>query len=257
MNREIVNLARFLEDAELGRYDVRKLVENHPQMTVQNGYEIQYEIVKSKLEQGYTLLGYKLGLTSAAKMEQMNVSEPIYGHLFDYMALQSPKLPFDELIHPRVEPEIAYIMGEDTAGDYSLEGMEQRIAWVCPAIEVVDSRYRNFDFTLCDVIADNSSSSRFILGEKVPMPKGGDLSQVAVSLAINGEVVGRGVGGDVLGHPTEALCMLSRILGERGEIIPKGAVVLTGGITKAYQVYTGDEVRAEIDSLGSTGFTVV
>jgi 2-oxo-3-hexenedioate decarboxylase len=191
-------------------------------------------------------------------MKQMNVDEPIRGLLFDYMVIDDGGvLVYDELIHPRVEAEIAFVLGEDLQGP-GVTGDEALRAtrYVLPALEFVDSRYENFKFTLPDVVADNTSASRFVLGSKLTAPDGLDLDLIGVTLQINGEIRGLGAGAAVLGHPANSVAMLANMLSRKGEKLKAGDVVLTGGITEAIRVEPGDVVTAKLDQLGDVSVVV-
>jgi 2-oxo-3-hexenedioate decarboxylase len=166
-------------------------------------------------------------------------------------------LVYDELIHPRVEAEIAFVLGEDLEGP-GVTGAQALKAtrYVLPALEFVDSRYENFKFTLPDVVADNTSASRFVLGSKLTAPEDLDLDLIGVTLQINGEIRGLGAGAAVLGHPANSVAMLANMLIRKGEELKAGDVVLTGGITEAIRVEPGDVVTAKLDQLGDVSVVV-
>jgi 2-oxo-3-hexenedioate decarboxylase len=249
-------LARILHLAETERMEVDRITLQHPELDVDSAYRIQEELTAIKLEQGNRLIGRKMGLTSVAKMKQMNVDQPIYGQLFDYMAVNDDGvLSINDFIHPRVEAEIAFILGEDIEGPGVTGAQVLRATqYVLPSLEIIDSRYRNFQFTLPDVIADNASSARFVLGSKLTVPEHIDLDLVGVILKVNGEIKGLGTGAAVLNHPARSVAMLANMLAQRGEKLEAGEVVLTGGITAAVALHFGDVVTAEFDQLGDVGF---
>lgn len=249
--------AEKLADAEVNKHEVIRLTAEHPELSVDEGYLIQDEIVAIKAEQGHQVFALKMGFTSTAKMKQMNVDEPIYGYIFDYMAVDRGELSLNELIHPKVEAEIAFILGQDIEGP-GITGAQVLAAteYVVPALEIIDSRYQNFQFTLPDVIADNTSSSRVFIGSTLRKPHELELDLVGVTLSINGKLKDLGAGAAVLGHPANSVAMLANMLARKGRKLKAGQLILTGGITGAHQLQEGDVVSAKWDGLGSIDFTV-
>nr|BAH79104.1 4-oxalocrotonate decarboxylase [Paenibacillus sp. JJ-1b] len=253
----IKDLARFLVDAEVEKKEVLKLTNEHPDLTVEDGYAIQEQLVQMKLEQGYRIVGPKMGLTSQAKMKQMNVNEPIYGYIFDYMVVNGQELSMSELIHPKVEAEIAFILGKDIEGP-GITGAQVLAAteYVVPALEIIDSRYQNFQFTLPDVIADNASSSRVFLGSTIKRPDNMELDLLGVTLSINGQIKDLGAGAAVVGHPANSVAMLANMLARKGLKLKAGQIILSGGITGAVMLNVGDSVTGKFDGLGTIDFIV-
>ncbi|WP_421617069.1 2-keto-4-pentenoate hydratase [Brevibacillus sp. TJ4] len=250
-------LAQKLVDAEMNRREVVRLTAEYPDLTVEEGYRIQDELIAIKQEQGHRVIALKMGFTSQAKMKQMNVHEPIYGSVFDYMNVEDGVLHLDELIHPKVEAEIAFILGSDLEGP-GVTGAQAlaATAYVVPALEIIDSRYENFHFTLPDVLADNTSSSRVFLGSALHRPDGMELDLVGVTLSINGQVKDLGAGAAVLGHPAHSVAMLANMLSRKGRKLRKGDMILTGGITGAHPLSEGDVVTGMWGGLGSIQFVV-
>ncbi|UFJ41101.1 2-keto-4-pentenoate hydratase [Brevibacillus humidisoli] len=250
-------LAQKLVDAERNRQEVVRLTAEHPDLSVEDGYRIQEELVEIKRQQGHRVLAAKMGFTSRAKMKQMNVHEPIYGYIFDYMAVEDGVLDLDQLIHPKVEAEIAFVLGRDIEGP-GITGAQVLAAteYVLPALEIIDSRYENFQFTLPDVIADNTSASRVFLGPNLKKPGDLELDLLGVTLSINGQLKDLGAGAAVLGHPAHSVAMLANMLSRKGRKLKKGDLILTGGITGAHQLAEGDVVSAKWDGLGSIDFVV-
>ncbi|MGA8943904.1 MAG: fumarylacetoacetate hydrolase family protein [Thermoactinomyces sp.] len=251
-----LSIARHLERAELERLEVKRITLDHPQLAIEDGYRIQEELIKSKLDKGYRIIGPKMGLTSQAKMKQMNVDEPVYGYIFDYMVVENGgKLSLKELIHPKVEVEIAFVLNCDLQGPGVTEqDVLEATDYVVPALEIIDSRYENFQFTLPDVIADNASSSRVVFGTRLVKPDSIDLGLVGATLFINGELKALGAGTAVLGHPARSVAMLANILGRKGKKVEAGQIILTGGITEAILLNAGDCVTARLDQIGEVGF---
>jgi 2-oxo-3-hexenedioate decarboxylase len=256
-NKNYKSIAEFLNKAEVEKKEVIRITAEHQDLTVEEGYRIQEELVGIKLEQGYRIIGPKMGLTSLAKMKQMNVEEPIYGYIFDYMVVNGGEISMSELIHPKVEAEIAFVLGKDIEGP-GVTGAQVLAAteYVVPALEIIDSRYENFQFTLPDVVADNASSSRVVLGSTIRRPNELELDLVGVTLWINGELKDLGAGAAVLGHPANSVAMLANMLSRRGLKLKAGEVILTGGVTGAHMFSVGDYVIAKLDGLGTVGFSV-
>jgi 2-oxo-3-hexenedioate decarboxylase len=252
-------IAAFLHQAEMDRREVVRITEEHPHLTVEDAYRILDELVALKLELGHRIIGPKMGLTSQAKMRQMNVNEPIYGYIFDYMNVPAGgSIKMHELIHPKVEAEIAFLLGRDLEGP-GVTGAQVLAAteYVLPALEIIDSRYENFRFTLPDVIADNASSSRVVFGTQLSKPHLHELDLVGVTLSLNGEIKDLGAGAAVVGHPANSVAMLANMLARKGKKLKAGDVILTGGITGAVMLSVGDTVTAKFDGLGEVGFQVV
>ena len=198
------------------------------------------------------LAGWKLGVTSRAKQVQVGVSSPIFGFLAGVNALDLGE-PLDTapLIQPRCEPEIVFVLGRDLAGPHvTATDVLAATAGVAVGIEVLDSRYRDYSFTMADVTADNTSAGRFVVGTPVP-PAGIDLRLVGVVLEHNGEVVATASGAASLGHPAAAVAWMVREMAADGEGLAAGEIVLSGGLTAAVPVGPGDVVVATIDRLGS------
>jgi 2-oxo-3-hexenedioate decarboxylase len=250
----IAGLAEHLENAELQAHDVVKITDEHPDMDWDDAYAIQAEILRRKLARGNRVVGLKAGLTSHAKMKQMGVDTPCFGFLVDtFSVADGGEIKVGELIHPKVEPEIAFVLKRALKGPgCHIGAVLAATDFVMPGIEIIDSRYRDFKFDLKSVIADNCSSSRFVLGgQAVPVDEL-DLRTLGVVMEKNGEIVGIGAGAAVLGHPAAAIAMLANHLGARGEEIPAGTMILSGGVTEAVAVKAGDNVNLRIQSLGST-----
>ncbi|BAU28279.1 2-oxo-3-hexenedioate decarboxylase [Aneurinibacillus soli] len=247
----------IVEHGEAERQEIDRLTEQYPNLTMEEAYDIQQRLIARKQEQGQRVLGRKLGLTSRAKQQMMGVHEPTYGTLVDYMLInEGEPVCYSELIHPKAEPEIAFYLKEDLEGP-AVTGAQVLAAteYVFPALEIIDSRYRDFKFTLVDVIADNSSSARYVLGGKPSRVTDLDLSLMGMVFYKNGEIVDTAAGAAVLGHPATAVAWLVRKLHERGEKLCKGDVVLSGALTGAIDFRPGDIVQAHFEKLGSVTLT--
>lgn len=244
--------------AELGRQEMGRITDRWPDLDLPTAYAAQRLLIERKVAAGEHVIGVKLGLTSRAKQQRMGISSPLTAVLTDRMLLPAGEpLRADELIHPRIEPEIVFILGD------RLEGPGMTAARVLAAIdtvhagaEVIDSRYANFSFALPDVVADNASSARFAVGADGVSAVGLDLWLEACLLRLNGQVVETATGAAIQGHPLDALAIAVNDLAKRGEAIEAGSIVLTGGMTDAIPVQPGDDVRVDFTSLGSVTIRV-
>ncbi len=252
-NATILRLAEHLETCELEARDTPKITDEFPEMDWEDAYAIQYAIRDRKLARGDRVVGLKAGLTSRAKMKQMNVEDPVFGFLADSFAVaEGGEIDIKKLIHPKVEPEIAFVTKAALKGPgCHIGAVLAATDFVVPAIEIIDSRYRDFKFDLKSVVADNCSSSRFVVGGSATPIDDLDLRTLGIVLEKNGVPVAIGAGAAVLGHPAAAIAMLANMLGRRGEEIPAGTLILSGGITEAVAVEAGDAITLRIQSLGT------
>lgn len=250
-NDTIEKLAAVVDEAAQTSDPIVMLTAEYPEMTLEDAYTIQRRSMARRLERGESIVGMKMGLTSKAKMEQMNVHNPIYGHLTDPMMLgDGDEIIRSDYCHPRVEAELAFVMANDIQGKVSPQEALSAVEGVCAAIEIIDSRYKDFEFTLIDVVADNASSTGFALGPVVKATDELDLGNLGMVMSINGEVVETGSSAAILEHPARSLAALISMLAERDEGLKAGQVVLAGSATKAVHVEPGDRVDLEVDSLG-------
>jgi len=253
------SLAEYLESAELEAREVVKITDAHPQLTLDDGYAIQAAIRARKEARGNQVAGLKAGLTSRAKMKQMGVEVPCFGLLFDYMSIANGgDVKTSELIHPKVEAEIAFVLKAPLRGPGCHVGAVLAATdFVVPAVEIIDSRYENFRFDLVSVVADNTSSSRFVVGSVARGIEGLDLRTLGMVMEKNGEVVAMAAGASVLGHPAEAIAQLANHLAARGEEIPAGTYIMSGGATEAIPVAAGDSIQVRFQDLGSVSMRFV
>jgi 2-keto-4-pentenoate hydratase len=248
-----VGLAERLAKLRLARTAGSGLTVEVPGLDVDAAYAVQEAGVRLLVADGQRPIGFKLGLTSRAKQAQMGVAEPLYGELTDAMLLDvgEPLIVADH-IQPRVEPEIAFVIGTDLAGGrVTTAQVLAATATVAPAIEVLDSRYAGYSFTLPDVIADNASAARLVLGAVRHAVGGVDLRLVGCVVERNGRVVSTAAGAASLGHPAAAVAWLVRALARRGRGLTAGDVVLSGGLSEALPVEAGGVVVARFGRLGT------
>jgi 2-oxo-3-hexenedioate decarboxylase len=252
-------LAEHLENCQLQARDTHKITDDHPGMDWEDAYAVQDLILRRKLARGARLVGLKCGLTSHAKMKQMGIEEPVFGFLVDEFAVpEGAALRCAELIHPKVEPEIAFVLKHELRGPGCHVGAVLAATdFVLPGIEVIDSRYRDFKFDLKSVIADNTSAARFVVGGRACAVQKADLRTCGVVMEKNGQPVALGAGAAVLGHPAAAVAALANHLGRRGQSIPAGSVVLSGGVTEAVSVGPGDHVALRVQGMGQVSLRFV
>ena len=255
----VEQLAEHLENAELNAYEVHKITDDYPDMTFTDATDIQWHIRHRKQQRGNKIVGMKMGLTSWAKMKQMNVEQPCYGFLADYFSLpDGAEIHCRELIHPKVEAEIAVVIGKPLRGPaVSVEEVLAATEAVVPAVEIIDSRYKDFRFDITSVQADNSSSTRFVVGSRTAEAHDFDWSTLGVVMMKNGEVVQMGAGAAVLDHPAASVAMLAKMLHERDEFIAPGSFIMTGGITAAVPVEPGDSIVVRYQYLGDISMRFV
>jgi 2-keto-4-pentenoate hydratase len=245
---DAAQLAARLIRARAGRVPIGPLSAELSGFDVAAGYAVQRQLRAG----AGPLAGWKLGVTSRAKQVQVGVTEPVRGFLAAANALDiGAPLPVTELIQPRAEPEIAFVIGADLAGPaVSSADVLAATYGVAVAIEILDSVYRDYRFSMADVVADNTSAGRFLVGPCVPA-SGIDLRLTGVVLEHNGEVVATAAGAAALGHPAAAVAWLVRSLAAEGEGLHAGSVVLSGGLTAAIDIRAGDVVTVTADHLGS------
>ncbi|WP_243290924.1 fumarylacetoacetate hydrolase family protein [Bacillus sp. FJAT-47783] len=251
-------VAEQLYEAEKQAEEVGKMTDRFPQLQVVTAYEIQRKLIKIKEEREQTRRsGYKLGLTSRAKQEMMGVHEPTYGVLLENMQLfEGEQVSVAPFIHAKIEPEIAFVFDKEVKGpSITTAAILDATAYIAPAMEVIDSRYRDFHFTLADVIADNSSSSRFILSENLHRPDEVDLRLMGMVFKKNGEIESTSAGASVMGHPARAVAWLAKQLIETGQSIQPGDIVLSGALAKAVTIAPGDHFSVHFDGIGSLDIT--
>lgn len=248
-------LARVIDEAARTATAIPQLSHSYAPISVEAAYAVQALSVARRLARGERMVGLKMGFTSRAKMLQMGLSDMIWGRLTSHMQLaDGGTLDLRRFVHPRFEPEIAFVMGRRLAGPVSPVQALAAVDAVAPALEIIDSRYEHFKFSLADVVADNCSSSAFVLG-----PWGSpdtDLSNLGMVCEVDGRVVQTGSSAAILGHPLRSLAAASRIAAEHGLALEPGWIVLAGGATAATYLHPGEHVRLVVEGLGQVGLHV-
>jgi 2-oxo-3-hexenedioate decarboxylase len=207
--------------------------------------------VQSKLDAGETLVGYKLGLTSRNKQRAMGVDAPLYGRVTSGMlATYGDPVDMQRFIHPRVESEIAFLLGRDVPTPATVTSILAATDVVFGAVDVLDSRYQDFRFTLTDVVADNASAGAFYLGPIARRPDELDLRLLGCVVRVNGDVAMTAAGAAVMGHPAASVAWLANQLAGDGESLRAGQLIFSGGVTAPVPVVPGGTVTFEFDGLG-------
>ncbi|HEX3957826.1 MAG TPA: fumarylacetoacetate hydrolase family protein [Trebonia sp.] len=242
MNQHLTSLAEILDKATLGRSAVPRLTDT-AELDVPSAYEVQRAVIERRRARGESLIGVKMGFTSRAKMVQMGVDDVIWGLLTDAMLIES-RLDTAGLIHPRIEPEIAFLLERPvrTPADAAAA-----VGGIAVGYEVLDSRYEGFSFTLADVVADNASASGFGLG---PWHAPKDIGNVGMLLEIDGRPVATGSSAAILGDPMRSLIAAARLAGAAGIELQPGWVILAGAPTAAVPLPAGAHVRVSAAGLG-------
>ncbi len=250
---DVDTVADALLEAERSVTARASIATEWPELDVATAYRVQDRALQRRRDRGETTVGVKLGLTSKAKQAQMNVDEPSVAWLTDAMELAggSP-IPHGSLIHPRAEPEIVFVVRERLRGPgVTAATALSAVGSVLGGLEIIDSRFAGYGFTLPDGIADNNSSGAFATGPIARSVDGLDLALEGCLLEVDGAVVDSAAGASVLGHPAEALAFAANQLSRRGHAIEPGWLVFTGGMTNAVPVEPGARIAAHFTSLGS------
>ncbi|WP_055557968.1 2-keto-4-pentenoate hydratase [Streptomyces sp. NBRC 110028] len=249
--------ARLLREAERRVTPVDPLSELMPGLTVADAYAVQRDNITRRLAVGGTVVGHKVGLTAAAMQQLLGVDEPDFGHLLDDMVHpDGGTVPAARYCAPRIEPEICFRLAEPLRGPgVTVEDVLAATEAVAPALEIVDSRIRDWKITLADTVADNASSAGLVHGAWTPLAEAPDLAAVLVDLVVDGERVASGSGGEVLGHPAAAVAWLANTLADFGTAPQPGHLVLPGTMTGAPFVSAGQRIEARFSGLGPVSVT--
>ncbi len=245
--------ARVLLQAYASGVPTAPLTEQFDGLSVEDAYAIQLEQVASWTAAGRTVIGHKVGLTSAAMQKQLGVDQPDFGHLMDDFAhLEHQAIPLQGYLQPRIEPEIAFVLRKPLTGPgVTVTQAIDAVDYVLPALEIVDSRVADWKITLVDTIADNASSGGFVLGSTPTRLQDVDLRLTGCVFSSNSRIVGTGAGGAVLGSPITSLVWLANTVGALGTTLEAGHVILPGSVTSMVPVAPGDVLTATFAGLGS------
>lgn len=259
MNANDLSVAMIADDlAEAAQTHVclDPLTSTYPSLTLQDAYGIQLTNVSRRLSMGERISGKKIGLTSRSMQELLGVHEPDYGHLFDTMHMKDGVVPKGRLIQAKVEGEIAFILKEDLIGPHvTIEDVLNATDYVVAALEIVDSRIKDWKIKLIDTVSDNASCGVYVLSEKRVALKDIDLVNETMSLYKNGEFVNQGTGKAVLDNPATCVAWLANKMFDMGVTLKKGEVILSGALTAMVSAQAGDVFEARFGTLGSVSVT--
>jgi len=257
--QSIQKAARDLYSAEKERRPLRPYTEQFDGLGSADAYRIQLSLIEMKKADGRKVVGKKIGLTSKAMQKMLNVDQPDYGHILDDMIVQDgDTFTTKDLIQPKIEPEIAFILERDLKGPgVTPIQVLAATAFVLPALEIIDSRIEGWKIKLCDTIADNASSARVVLGGNLRRVDQVDLRLVGMVMEKNGDVIQTGAGAAALGHPANAVAWLANAVGEFGVTLNAGEVIMPGALCGAADVAQGDTIRASFGGLGTVSVRFV
>ncbi|HEX4422011.1 MAG TPA: fumarylacetoacetate hydrolase family protein [Kofleriaceae bacterium] len=251
---ELAELAERVDTAARAARAIPQLSRSHP-LGLDDAYTVQRLSIARRLTRGERRCGVKMGFTSQAKMVQMGISDVIWGRLTDAMRIEDGgSIDLARYVHPRVEPEIAFVLARDLPRQVSPAEALAAVGAIAPALEIIDSRYEAFLFSLADVIADNASSSGFVLG---PWSSPAiDVADLGMRLEIDLRLVELGSSAAILGHPLRSLVAAARLAADAGEPLRAGDIVMAGGATAAAALGRGNHVRVVVEALGQAEFRV-
>jgi 2-keto-4-pentenoate hydratase len=249
---ELSRIARELSAAERDRQPIAPLSETYPDITVEAAYQIQLINIEARRAQGRHLIGKKIGLTSEGMQKMVGVNEPDYGQLLDDMLFyEGAGVSASRLINPRIEAEIAFVLERDLEGPgVTPSDVIRSTAGVTAALEIIDSRIRDWKIKIQDTVADNASAAGIALGSRLVPLENLDLRYVGFVMIKNGQLAGTGAGAAVLGSPAQAVAWLANKMGEYGIGLKSGEIILSGAAFAAVPVATGDSIHLTVDRLG-------
>ena len=258
----IAALARQLYDARKTRTALRHFSKSHAGMTIEDGYAIQREWVRLELADGRRIRGRKIGLTSRAMQLSSQIDEPDYAPLMDDMFFeQGTDLPFDRFIAPRVEVELAFVLGKPLKGPgVTLFDVLSATDYVTPAIEIIDARIEQFDREtkaprkVYDTISDFAACAGIVTGGRPMRPNDLDLRWVGAMLYKNGVIEETGLAAAVLNHPATGVAWLANKIAPYDERLEAGDIVLAGSFTRPTNAVRGDSFHVDYGRLGSVAF---
>jgi len=253
--RDVINgLASVVDDAARRARAIPQLTAANT-LTLDDAYEIQRASIALRVNRGEKRVGMKMGFTSRAKMVQMGVHDMIWGRLTEGMMVEDGgPIRMQDFVHPRVEPEIAFLLKSPLRGAVTPLQALSAVEAIAPAMEIIDSRFENFKFSHIDVVADNSSSSGFVTGawHKPDI----DFSNLGLVMTFDGVAKQIGTTAAILGHPLRSLVVAARFAAAAGEALEAGWIIMAGGATAAEPLAPGCWVQTEIQNLGRVAFSV-
>jgi 2-oxo-hept-3-ene-1,7-dioate hydratase len=256
--QERAQAADILMEAERTKKPAVQLSKTFPHIEIEDSYSIQSETTRRKIASGRKLIGHKVGLTSKAMQQSSQIDEPDYGHLLDDMMLQDgAKVPHANYCVPRVEPELAFVLGKPLKGPgIGLLDVLRATEYVVPAIEIIDARVQN-PRKIFDTVADNGAAAGIVLGGRPVRPHDVDLRWVGAVFYRNSEIEETGIAAGVLGHPAMGIAWLANKVGRFGTVLEPGHVMLSGSFTRPVWADKGDTLHADFGPLGSVAVQFV
>jgi 2-oxopent-4-enoate/cis-2-oxohex-4-enoate hydratase len=250
--RQIEQYGDELFQSLVDRKTVAPLTSREDGITIEDAYHIQQRMLARRMQQGARIVGKKIGVTSKAVMDMLNVHQPDFGYLLDTMICNDGEgISMASLIQPKAEGEIAFILKSDLNGPgISNADVLRATDCVMPCFEIVDSRITDWKIKIQDTIADNASCGVFVLGDRAVDPRKVDLTTCGMVLEKNGEIVGTGAGAAALGSPVNAVAWLANTLGRLGIPLKAGEVILSGSLAAMFPVKAGDNLRVAIGGIG-------
>lgn len=243
-------IAARLYDALESNQPIDRLTATHA-LEIEDAYRVQDRFIDRRLDDDNEIVGHKIGLTSEGIQEQLNVNEPDFGRLLTDMFVTDHAIPSADLINPRIEPEIGFLLERSLEPPVTYLDVLDATKSVFPVLEIIDSRIADWDIRIQDTIADNASAGSFVTGEAVYDPMDRDLSFEGVKLWKNGQLDARGIGANVLDHPARAVAWLANTLDNMGDSLEAGEIILSGSFTPATDISSGDVLTAEFSTIGS------
>jgi 2-oxopent-4-enoate hydratase len=253
-DQAVARLGLDLWTAWRTRKPIPPLTDAYPDMTPAEAYAVQQVVAARRQDDGETIVGWKMGLTSAAMQRQLGVDQPDYGPLLSgHLVEDDATVSMDELIQPRVEAEIAFLLDEPLRGPgITIDDVLRATRGVAAALEVIDSRVERWQIRLADTIADLASCARIVAAtDRLVPPDEIDFPGLGVVVERNGEPVGEGSGAAVLGHPAEAVAWAANTLGPLGVTLEAGQLIMPGAMHASIPAVRGDRFEARFDRLGS------
>ncbi|MBI5967948.1 MAG: fumarylacetoacetate hydrolase family protein [Deltaproteobacteria bacterium] len=256
--RKIEEIASQLLQAQNKVEAIPPLTESYPTISIEDAYRIQFCLLEKRLKRGEKLIGWKVGATSKAVMEQLSFYEPILGHLTDSSVYPAGTsiIPFESLIQPGIEPEVAFRLKTSLRGPgVSSPMVSEAVEWVYPAVEIIDCRIKDWKVKIQDIISDNSLHRGILLGLGERSFRGEDLADGKVTVEINGQSVAVGSGREVLGNPIHVVAWLANKLAGFKTSLNQGDIIMTGSMTRFILIGRGDAIKVSFNRLGLLEFS--
>lgn len=251
----ISDLSDELFSALRNGHSVRPLRHRHPELTIEDAYAISLAILAARRREGERVVGKKIGVTSRAVQEMLNVDQPDFGFLTNRMHMTDGivDLAAERLIAPRAEAEIAFVLRERLAGPgIDAAAVIAATDYIAPCFEIVDSRISDWDIGIVDTIADNASCGVFVLGDERLDPRQFDLPALRVTVSRNGAPLSQGFGHAVQGSPAQAVAWLANTLGGFGVTLDAGDIILSGSLVPLAPAFRGDRFAMTLEAEGET-----